>query len=62
MVSFNGAENLIEIGWIRNNQKHGNRMILDGDTMAILDQGYYVNDVRKEDMKEDVKFRNFTRD
>ena len=37
-------------------------MILDGDTMAILDQGYYVNDVRKEDMKEDVKFRNFTRD
>jgi len=50
------------VGWYKNNLKHGNWMMLKASNKSILKSGFFRNNIRLGDMKDDEKYKNFNRD
>ena len=50
-ISYIARTGMIEIGWYKNNIKHGNWMQIDGDDMMIWDSGNYDNGIRIGEMR-----------
>ena len=59
-IGFSGKYNEIEMGWYQNDVVHGNWMKIKGDDMSVIESGYYADDIRKDDMRNDRYNKPFT--
>ena len=50
---FTGHSNNISLGWYKNDKRNGNWLMLKSDDLTIVESGWYQNNVRVGDMKED---------
>ena len=56
-----GHRNMIYLGWYKNNLRNGNWMSVNGKDLKVIESGWYKEDQRIEDMKEDeVLKKTFT--
>jgi len=60
MVTFEGSANTISLGWYRDKKRNGNWMKIKGDDMSVIESGYYADDIRKDDMRNDRYNKPFT--
>ena len=51
-IIYSGRENVIGAGWYKNNLRHGNYMAVNGDSLNVIEQGYYANDKKVSAMKD----------
>jgi len=49
------------LGWYNNGLRHGNWMALRGEDLAVLEIGWYEEDVWIDGMKDDDKLMKFSR-
>ena len=60
-ISFIGFNNIIDIGYYKNNKRNGNLMRINGTTWNVVECGFYKDNVRIcENMKEcDKEYKCF---
>jgi len=67
-MSTNGKRNgwgilydgpFIVIGWFKDDANHGNSMILNGKSWAVMDEGWYDMGDKEGPQKEDGKYKLF---
>ena len=56
-VSYLGNEKAIQVGWYRNNLRHGNWMLVNGQDMSVTESGWFQSDKRLCDTRQNAELK-----
>ena len=59
-ISYFGLKNQICAGWYKNDLREGNWMKMKGTDLTIIESGWYSNNERVSDMKNNSFYPMFT--